>query len=122
MQEYKIKLALSIVSIILFIDLYSWHGVKAMLKNKSALFIKRFKIVWWTIPVLLLLLFAATQLYIPLQTNTVLRVYLSAAIFIIYLSKVILLLFVVIDDIRRFVVWIKKKLTYVPQSPSDETS
>lgn len=115
MQEYKIKLALTVIAIILFIDIYSWHGVKQLVQNKSIQTKRWVRIIWWATPILLLSLFIASNLIIALQTNTRFRVYLSASIFMLYLSKLILLLFVFIDDLRRLFIWLLRKTKSTPE-------
>lgn len=126
MQEYKIKLALTVIAIILFIDIYSWHGVKQLVQNKSNQTKRWVRIIWWATPILLLSLFLASNLIIALQTNSRFRVYLSASIFMLYLSKLILLLFVFIDDIRRLFIWLLRKTKSTPTAyqtqPETETA
>ena len=110
MQEFKIKLFLSIVGIILLIDLYTYHGFKTLIKKRSAKTQRIAKFVWWAIPVICIGLLIANNLILALETNVRFRVYLSASIFIFYLSKFILFIFVLIDDIRRLMLWSYRKL------------
>lgn len=122
MQEFKIKLALSIIGIILLIDLYAYHGFKTLIKKRSTQTQRIAKLIWWIIPVLCIGFLLASNLVHALETNTRFRVYLSASIFILYLSKFIFFLFVLIDDIRRGFVWGYRKTQPVKQTiePTEE--
>ncbi len=118
MQEYKIKIALITIAFMLFIDIYAWHGVKHILEKKGKQVTYWGRIIWWGIPIILITLFTIGYLFIELETNGKYRVYIAASIFIIYLSKFTLLLFVLVDDLRRAFLWIKKTSNF-NQSPND---
>jgi len=108
MQEYKIKIALITIAFMLLIDTYAWHGVKHILEKKSKQVNRWGRKIWWSIPIILITLFTIGYLFIELETNGKYRVYIAASIFIIYLSKFTLMLFVLVDDLRRAFLWIKK--------------
>lgn len=114
MQEYKIKMALVAIGFMLFVDIYSWHGVKHLLEKRGKTVTKWGRWIWWSIPVILITLFTAGYLFIELETNGRYRVYVAASIFIIYLSKFILMLFVLVDDLRRAFLWVKKTRNFNP--------
>lgn len=114
MQEYKIKMALVAIGFMLFVDIYSWHGVKHLLEKRGNTVTKWGKWIWWSVPVILITLFTAGYLFIELETNGRYRVYVAASIFIIYLSKFILMLFVLVDDLRRAFLWLKKIRNFNP--------
>ena len=118
MQEYKIKIALITIAFMLFIDIYAWHGVKHILEKKGKQVTYWGRIIWWSIPIILITLFTIGYLFIELETNGKYRVYIAASIFIIYLSKFTLMLFVLVDDLRRAFLWIKKTRNF-NQSPND---
>lgn len=118
MQEYKIKIALTTIAFMLFIDTYAWHGVKHILEKKGKQVTHWGRIIWWSIPIILITLFTIGYLFIELETNGKYRVYIAASIFIIYLSKFTLLLFVLVDDLRRAFLWLKKIRNFNP-SPND---
>ncbi len=107
MHEFKIKIALSVIAFVLFIDIYSWHGVKTILHKRGKKVTTWSKWIWWSVPVVLIILFGASFMFTGLETNSKYKVYVSASVFIIYFSKFILLLFVFADDLRRAFVWIK---------------
>jgi predicted MPP superfamily phosphohydrolase len=112
MQEYKIKIALVTIAFMLFIDTYAWHGVKHILEKKGKQVTYWGRIIWWSIPIILITLFTIGYLFIALETNGKYRVYIAASIFIIYLSKFTLLIFVLVDDLRRAFLWLKKTMNF----------
>lgn len=116
MQEYKIKIALISIAFMLFVDIYAWHGVKHILEKRGKHVTRWGQWIWWSIPVILITLFTAGHLFIELETNGRYRVYVAASIFIIYLSKFILMLFVLVDDLRRAFLWLKKTRNFNPST------
>ena len=48
---------------------------------------------------------------ILLEKNNVYRVYVSSAIFVVYFSKLLLAIFVLVDDVQRGIKWLFKKLS-----------
>jgi predicted MPP superfamily phosphohydrolase len=123
MQEYKIKIALTTIAFMLFIDIYAWHGVKHILEKKGKQVTYWGRIIWWSIPIILITLFTIGYLFIELETNGKYRVYIAASIFIIYLSKFTLMLFVLVDDLRRAFLWIKKTRNFNPSNnDNDDTA
>lgn len=110
MLEFKIKLILSIISFIWLVDAYSWQAIKTMLLRKFSHHLKRWRLVYFTVPSLVSLLFLATFFIPALETNMVYRTYISSLIFVIYLSKFLLCIFLLADDTIRGIRWIYLKL------------
>ncbi len=123
MQEFKLKVVLSVIAFVLAMDLYSWHAVKVLLKNKHRTVTKWMRWVWFGFTLLLCAFFVTTY-YLNFFTEFIAaRTYITSAIFIVYLSKLILNIFVLIDDVRRGIIWLRKKFTPVAVSePVVETS
>lgn len=119
MLEFKIKLILSILSFIWLVDLYSWQAVKTMLARKHSLHIKRGKLIYFSVSVLVSLVFLASFLFIELETNMVYRTYVSSTIFIVYLSKFLICIFLLFDDTIRGIKWVSKKI-YAPNKTYSE--
>ena len=115
---------LMIISLLLIvIDLYIYKAVKAVYKKWTARQKKVFKYSFWTYSILLTLaVFATMFLNIRLAAKSVILV----AFFLTFVSKLVFLLFLFTDDIRRGVIWIKRKLiakdSKTAPSPSTENT
>ena len=120
MQEFKLKVFLAIAAFLLAMDVYSWHAVKVLLKNKQQHITKWMRWGWFSLTFLFILFFACTYYFNYLSDFITLRVYMASAIFIIYLSKLILNLFVLVDDVRRAILWIKGKFNTKPVNQEQE--
>lgn len=110
MLEFKIKLILSIISFIWLVDAYSWQAIKTMLQRKFSHHLKTWRIIYFAVPTLVSLLFLATFFIPTLETNMVYRTYVSSLIFVVYLSKFLLCIFLLADDTIRGIRWIYLKL------------
>lgn len=114
MQEFKIKMLLTVVSIMLVLDLYAWHGIKVILKRRGLHANRWIQLTWWMVPIIFTVMLIAAYTVPALEINPRFRTYVSAGFFILYLSKLILCLFVLIDDIRRGFLWTRRKLLKRP--------
>ncbi len=94
-----------LAAIIVFIDLYTWQGVRFLIQEQSPRFQKIFRYSWWGITVLTLLtvlMFRGGHLdHIPPRFAML----LTAFFFIIYIAKVVFMLFLFTDDVLRFFRW-----------------
>jgi predicted MPP superfamily phosphohydrolase len=112
-------LGLIIITILLMIiDIYIYRAVRSVSwkwKDKNHL---RFKYIWWGYSLLLIIgVFVGIFFNIKFMLRTVILV----LFFMTFISKIFLLPFVLADDIRRGVVWIKRKL-FDGQKLSKKTS
>jgi uncharacterized protein len=114
MQEYKIRLAAILLSIMILVDVYAWQGAKTLLHKKGKRVTRIGAWAWWGVTAVLIALFLGGYIFLELETNGAYRVYVAASIFILYLSKFILCLFVFIDDLRRGFLWMKLKYKPAP--------
>jgi predicted MPP superfamily phosphohydrolase len=119
MQDHKLRVAIIMVLFILLTDAYAWQGIKTLFRNRNKSVSKLFTISYWSVTAILLLSYLAIFLFKPLETNTHYRVYVSASIFILYLSKFLLCIFMLVDDIRRVFLWAKQK--YINPAPAKQT-
>lgn len=111
MLEFKIKLTLFIISFIIAVDLYSWQGIKTIFRKRGNAFIKKLRNIYFGITILFVA-FTIAQSFLPfLATSNTFRSYSSAILFIIYLSKFLLCLFLLVDDLQRLVRWFPKKIS-----------
>lgn len=91
---------------ILLIDFYVWKGTKILIKDRPIWYQKLIKIIYWGIPILLILAFFVSNFNSALAANKLVRTYLMAFLFILYASKVVIFLFIFVDDIKRLFMWI----------------
>lgn len=122
MLQYKITVAFFVVVFITLIDLYSWQGIRTLVRNKSDQFKKRLKKTHFGISIGISILFIATIFITPLQTSLYFRTYVSAVLMVVYVAKFIQCLFLVIDDIQRGVQWLFKKAMPKQTASSNENA
>lgn len=90
---------------ILLLDLYTFQAVKTISKKWMTLKKRLLYVCFWSITTI-----AITALLITVFTKTTywpvfFRTYLPASLFILYISKIFYIIFLLIDDIRRFFQW-----------------
>lgn len=92
---------LFLIGLLLFIDLYAYQAFRLLWQNASANWRLTGQIIYWLIP-------AGTFLYMVLafsgkteNWNNTLSTYISATIFILYISKFLIVPALLIDDLRR---------------------
>jgi hypothetical protein len=100
-QAFQIKLALSFISFAIIIDLYSWQAVRALVRDKSNITKKIFVYVYWTIPVLVFIYFMSGLLFPGKIWNNFIKIYFAGFYFVIYVSKFIVCIFLIFDDLKR---------------------
>jgi len=106
MLAYKLTLIFSILAFMWIVDIYSWQGVKTVLQKRKNTHIKRIKYFYFGVAILLSILLVLSFASAKLETNMLYRTYVSSFIFIIYLSKFFLCIFLLIDDLIRGFKWI----------------
>lgn len=106
MQSFKIKMFLGFSLFIFLIDLYLWQAIKVLVKNRPIWYQKTIKIIYWLVPVFIIITLFLSQINSTLAANRLLKTYVMGFFFILYASKFIAFLFIVVDDIKRFFVWI----------------
>lgn len=110
MTEFKIWLVGSFVTLITLLDLYTWQAIKTLFKKRGERVIRFTKRLWFSLTILVLLTFFAVNLVPALQTADKLRYYLQAFIFVLYLPKLLTVIFLLVDDLQRLVRWLYFKL------------
>jgi hypothetical protein len=106
MQSFKLKMFFGVTLFILLIDIYVWKGTKILIKDRPNWYQKVVKFIYWGIPILLILAFFISNFNSALAANKLVRTYLMAFLFILYASKVVIFLFIFVDDIKRLFMWI----------------
>lgn len=115
MLEYKIAISLFIIVFIILVDLYTWQGVKTLLRKLPARKLTMIYRFHFGTTIVIGVLFLCTFFITALQTSLHFRTYVSAMLFIVYLSKFIWCIFLLVDDIQRCIRWAKQKLA--PSKP-----
>jgi predicted MPP superfamily phosphohydrolase len=105
MQSFKIKMFLSLSLFVILLDLYLWQAIKVLIKKHPIWYQKTIKWVYWSLPVLIVTAFFLLQFNSALAPNRLVRTYLMGFFFVIYGSKLIAFLFIVVDDIKRLFIW-----------------
>ncbi len=100
-QAFQIKLALSFISFAIIIDLYSWQAVRALVRDKSNITRKIFAYIYWTIPVLVFIYFMSGLLFPGLNYGKFIKIYFAGFYFVIYISKFVVCIFLIFDDLKR---------------------
>lgn len=122
MLEYKIAFTLAIIIFVLLVDLYSWQGVKLLLNKKSNVTVRRFKRMHFWVGFLAIILFTSTIFITALQNSHYFRTYVSATLVIIYISKLLLCIFLLVDEVQRLIRWVIRKLSPAKPQPSTEST
>ena len=114
-------LGLMVISIMLvIIDLYIFKAIISVKPQWTSKQRKVFSIIWWAYSGLLILgIFCSIYFNIQLSLRSVLLV----AFFLTYISKFFFVLFILLDDLRRGLVWVKRKSKPVkaPQEITEST-
>lgn len=91
---------------VILLDLYLWQAVKVLIKNRPKWYQTFIKVLYWSIPIVIVLSLFLVQFNSGLANNRLVRTYLMGFFFILYASKFVAFLFVVLDDIKRLFIWI----------------
>jgi predicted MPP superfamily phosphohydrolase len=96
-----------IAILLIIIDIYIYRAVRSVSskwENNKQL---RFKYIWWGYSVLLI-----TGVFISIFLNIkfMLRTVILVLFFITFMSKIFIIPFVLADDIRRGLIWIKRRM------------
>lgn len=114
-----------IIFLVVFIllDIYAFQGVKTAIQNLTPGWRKSISIIFWSITAINSVILI-TFLFIPFEKiDSIIRNFLLTWLFMNLLVKVILVLFVFIDDLQRLVRLIAAQFTNLsPATPSVNTS
>ncbi|MFM7015034.1 MAG: metallophosphoesterase [Bacteroidota bacterium] len=101
---------LFLVALILIIDVYVYQAFKFTLRNTSDYSQKISSIIFWSFTAFSIGVVLSTMIW-DLQTwPKFIRTYFTAFVFIIMISKLLILIFMLVDDLTRFVRWSYSKL------------
>lgn len=110
-----IMIFLVILALMLFLDVYTFKGIKILLSNNSNAGLKRFiYIAYWSVTAFMLVLILAGYFFRSSTRNTsvfTLYFYLFGAFLVLYVPKILFVAFHSTEDIIYGFAWILKKLT-----------
>lgn len=115
---------LSIVAFLLLVDLYSWQAFRVLIRNKREQFRNRFRLVYFGLTAITILMFILFNLVTAIETSPLFRYYLMAATTVLYFPKIITVLFLLIDDLVRGLKWgyrTAKSIWIKPLAVSEQT-
>lgn len=93
--------------VLLVLDLYIFRAIKSVSKNTSARRFQIFSYLWWGYTGLLIAgVFAAIFFNVFLSLRAVILV----AFFLTFVTKFCFILFLLADDVRRGLIWLKRRL------------
>lgn len=99
------------VLILLAIDFYAFQGTKAAFGELSEQGKKWLNIAYWGISLVLIAGILMYNFIDPEKVNRSFRSFIMVAVFMVYFAKIIMLPFVLIDDLIRLGKWISAKLS-----------
>ena len=110
MLAFKLRILFFFCLAAFLIDSYVWQAFKTIIKNKSERFKKRLFYVYWSIPILILLLFALFLFNDTFNQYKYLRTYFQGFLMVLYSAKLLVFLFLLADDLKRVLKWMQHHL------------
>ncbi|MFN0293694.1 metallophosphoesterase [Pedobacter helvus] len=105
--------------IVILLDFYCYYAIVAVFKKWTDRTKKIFKITWWSVSITLIVgVFGA--IYLPLFLTA--RAIILVAFFLISTGKLVMLPFLLVDDLRRLAIKIFSKKTVVGKPISEGTA
>ena len=104
----SIGLGITIVFFLL-IDLYFFQALKGGIRSFSVENQRWIKIIYWIVPVISLIAILGTFVFFPGFLSAKARTFVGTAVFLIYISKIIGSIFLLIGDIVNGIRWAGKK-------------
>lgn len=106
MQSFKLKVFLGTILFTLLVDMYVWQAIKLLIKEKAGWYQKMITLLFWSVPAIILVIFTTNMFIGYLDVHKTLRTYFLGFFVIIYASKLITFLFLIIDDVKRLFILI----------------
>jgi predicted MPP superfamily phosphohydrolase len=100
-----------LIIIILALDVYAFQAIKVIIANLSPSFVTGITVAYWGFTVLAIATLLAAFFTNTNEWNKALFTILRAVIFIVYFSKVIIAVFLLIDDARRLVSYLAEQFS-----------
>lgn len=106
------------MALMLLIDLYTFSGLASVFRQRQGKKYRWFKYIFWQVTLCSIML--ALYLVYNLKASHSLRVYGGGLIFVLYLSKLFLVIFLLLDDLGRGIRWMFRKIFPARQTQSFE--
>ncbi len=103
MQRFLPFLFFSVL--VLLIDLYAWQAIRFITDNSSDIVRRNSTIAYWVVPVIAFALMLGSVVTDTINWPTWFRVYFVSIIVFIYILKLVLIPFLLVDDLQRFIRW-----------------
>ena len=100
------------LAILFLIDFYIFQGVKTLTRNVNSRWTNVAYILFWGATAYIMLGFIVYRVFGPQVLNPQLQRWSTILFFILYVSKLPALLFLLIDDLVRVVKWISAKINH----------
>ncbi len=91
-------------------DLYVFQGYKVLIKKWAPSYALLFNIVYWAIPIALVLIIVGIMVWSPAPTKSKVLMWSSSILFGLFIAKTAWLVFMIIDDLWRLVQFSGQKL------------
>ncbi|MFN6092687.1 MAG: hypothetical protein ACK44N_09760, partial [Bacteroidota bacterium] len=101
---------LFLIALILIIDLYVYQAFKFALRNSSDFSQKTATVIYWSLTAFCVLVILSAMIWDIQSWPKFIRTYFTAFVFILMISKLLILFFMLVDDLTRFVKWCYSKL------------
>jgi predicted MPP superfamily phosphohydrolase len=106
-----------VAAILLLVDAYLLHGLRAALANKTIIHKRRFNIIYWVFCVGIT---AGMLCSVYFKLGVGIRAAFLMFFFVTQVAKLCFLPFMLIDDIRRLIIAAKRKKDIIKQKPKDD--
>lgn len=110
MLAYKFKVIFYFLLFVLIVDSYVWQAVKTIIKRKSKLTKTIVAIIYWSIPIISFIIICLVMFNDTFAMMREARTLFQGFLMVIYGSKLISFLFLIVDDIKRFFIWIYHRI------------
>ncbi len=124
MEAFKIKMFLGIALFVMLSDIYVWQAVKTLIKDKSVRYRNFIKYFYWSIPTLFLTTLFLDNIFHFFEGKSLAKTWFMAMFFVIYVSKFVTAIFVLLDDIKRLFKliwhWLERNLLSMKKEADEE--
>jgi uncharacterized protein len=117
---FRLKDAIEISLVIVLVDLYILRSLKSLLKGKQRSAVKFFTIIHWFVTLVAVIAILWHRVFDPLNFYSTLREWITGWFIVVYGSKFVAVIFLLMDDLRRAVLWVKSRVRKSSSSAEPE--
>ncbi len=110
MLDFKIKITLTLIAFAFLIDTYAWQAYKTLYNKRNKNVRRAISIAFWAIPTLVALILISSFVFPNMDDNKMYRIYFAGFYFVFYLSKFFICIFMLLDDIKRLLTFVLRKI------------